>query len=100
MDFLFMITGGVCLLEAILLFVGKDMMIFNNTTCKKEDYDLKPLCRVEGILFLIDGVGCLLLAMWDMSMEMEFVFMGLIFVTLFIHYRVFRGDKYKIKKKK
>lgn len=61
MDFIFLFTGMICLGEAVFLFLGKDMLIFNGTTFKQKDYDMKRLFRVEGVLFLVDAAACLAL---------------------------------------
>ena len=68
MDFIFLFTGMICLGEAVFLFLGKDMLIFNGTTFKQKDYDMKRLSRVEGA-----------------------------FVTLLFHGRNFSSGKYKVK---
>ena len=61
MDFIFLFTGMICLGEAVFMFLEKDMLIFNGTTFKQKDYDMKRLSRVEGVLFLVDAVACLAL---------------------------------------
>lgn len=57
MDFIFLFTGMICLGEAVFMFLGKDMLIFNGTTFKQKDYDMKRLSRVEGVLFLVDAAA-------------------------------------------
>ena len=37
MDFIFLFTGMICLGEAVFMFMGKDMLIFNGTRVKQED---------------------------------------------------------------
>ena len=83
MDFIFLFTGMICLGEAVFLFLGKDMLIFNGTTFKQKDYDMKRLSRVEGALHL--------------EMRYQMVCLGIVFVTLLFHGRNFSSGKYKVK---
>ena len=85
MDFIFLFTGMICLGEAVFLFLGKDMLIFNGTTFKQKDYDMKRLSRVEGVLFLVDAVACLALGALQLEMGYQMVCLGIVFVTLLFH---------------
>ncbi|PXX43349.1 hypothetical protein DFR60_1327 [Hungatella effluvii] len=59
--FYFSVYGYYMSGGAVFMFLGKDMLIFNGTTFKQEDYDMKRLSRVEGALFLVDAAACLAL---------------------------------------
>ena len=82
MDFIFLFTGMICLGEAVFMFLGKDMLIFNGTTFKQKAYDLKRLSRVEGVLFLVAAAACLALGALQLEMGYQMVCHGLVFVTL------------------
>lgn len=85
MDFIFLFTGMICLGEAVFMFLGKDMLIFNGTTFKQKDYDMKRLSRVEGALFLVDAAACLALGALHLEMRYQMVCLGIVFVTLLFH---------------
>ena len=97
MDFIFLFTGMICLGEAVFLFLGTDMLIFNGTTFKQKDYDMKRLSRVEGALFLVDAAACLALGALHLEMRYQMVCLGIVFVTLLFHGRNFSSGKYKVK---
>lgn len=99
MDVIFLFTGAICLVESIMMFMGKDLMIFNETTFKKEDYDMKRLSKAEGILFLVDGLACVAMGALTRAFMLQMILIGVVFVTLFIHGRNFGTSKYRIKKK-
>ena len=79
MDFIFLFTGMICLGEAVFMFLEKDMLIFNGTTFKQKDYDMKRLSRVEGVLFLVDAVACLALGALQLEMGYQMVCLGIVF---------------------
>ena len=79
------------------MFLGKDMLIFNGTTFKQKDYDMKRLSRVEGVLFLVDAAACLARGAFQLEMGYQMVCLGIVFVTLLFHGRNFSSGKYKVK---
>lgn len=97
MDFIFLITGVICLTEAVLLLKGKDFMIFNDSTYRRQDYDLPRLLKAEAALFFADAAGCFYIAVWKPSMRMQLISIGAIFITLFLHWRNLCSGKYRIK---
>lgn len=100
MDFIFTITGAVCIAEAVMMLIGKDMMIFNENKIKKEDYDVKRLFKVESLLFFLDGLGFLALGMLGFDAQTQLIIIGALVITLMFHAKNFSSDHYKVKKDK
>lgn len=95
MDILFIISGAFCLIEAVMLFMGKDFLIFTGGAIKKEDYNLPDLYKAEAPWFLVDGLLCLALGIVDLSIVIELVCIGAVFITLVVHWNILKNEKFR-----
>lgn len=95
MDVLFILSGVVCGIETIFLFLGKDYIMFRGGKQKEEDYDTEKLYRAEKWLFAVDAVLFLIIGASGNNVNLSLICIAAALVTLGLHLRNFRNPKYK-----
>lgn len=95
MDLLFFVTGCLGLAETIDLFCGKDFLIFISDSIDPKDYDIKKVFSVEKWLFAIDTIALYSISFGVGGLYGILFMMGVVFVTLFAHWHVFKSPKFR-----
>ncbi|RGY96009.1 hypothetical protein [Clostridium sp. AM58-1XD] len=98
MDVLFILSGVVCGIETIFLFLGKDYIMFRGGKQKEEDFDTEKLYHAEKWLFAVDAVLFLIIGASGNNVNLSLICIAAALVTLGLHLRNFRNPKYKKKK--
>ncbi len=97
MDTLFFIAGIICGIETIMLFMGKDCVIFWGGKQKEEDYHTEELYRAERWPFMVDTILFVIIGAAGDRGNISMVCVGIAFLTLFLH--AYNFKKYKKSKK-
>ena len=98
MDVLFILTGLLCGIEAVMLFAGRDYIMFRGGRQKEEDYDTEKLYRAERWNFVIDAVLLLVIGIADEYIMLSLACIGAALVTLAFHLRNFSRYRKDAKK--
>ncbi len=95
MDLIFFITGCLGLAETIDLFNKKDFLIFLSDSVNPDDYDLEKVYGVEKWLFALDTLALFGISFHVGGFYGEIALMVLIFLTLILHYMVFKSPEFR-----
>lgn len=97
MDFLFMISGLLCLAETVMLCGNSDFLIFYGGSLDKKDYDLNRLYKAERVVFFIDAVCCLTIGVIKPGVAVEAACIVIALVTVVVHCKILSGKRFKVK---
>lgn len=95
MDMIFFLTGCLGLAETIDLFCDKDFLIFISDSINPADYDIKKVYAVEKWLFAVDTIAMFSISFGVGGLSGIIFMMGVIFITLFAHWHVFKSPKFR-----
>ena len=99
MDMLFFISGIACIIEAVMLFMGKDFLMFMGAKEKEEEYQTAQLYKAERWLFAADGILFFIIGASGENVMVSLICIGAALLTMAFHIYNFKCEKYKNKKK-